>query len=88
MEDTETKITVSSINKINSFNMERIITVRGEPENICRAEAEVSAKLRQAYESDMNFMAVRYNFFFELVCCKKQQKKVSDQLLVCGIADL
>jgi len=57
MEDTETKITVSSINEINSFNMERIITVRGEPENICRAEAEVSAKLRQAYESDLNSMA-------------------------------
>merc|ERR1712223_1854883 len=57
MEDTDTKITVSSINEINSFNMERIITVRGEPENICRAEAEVSAKLRQAYESDLNSMA-------------------------------
>ena len=24
----------------------------------------------------------------ELVCCKKQQKKVSDQLLVCGIGEL
>jgi len=57
MEDTDTKITVSSINEINSFNMERIITVRGEPENVCRAEAEVSAKLRQAYESDLNSMA-------------------------------
>ena len=67
MEDTETKITVSSINEINSFNMERIITVRGEPENICRAEAEVSAKLRQAYESDLNSMAVRYDFFI-LIC--------------------
>jgi insulin-like growth factor 2 mRNA-binding protein 1 len=29
MEDTETKITVSSINEINSFNMERVITIRG-----------------------------------------------------------
>jgi len=56
MEDTDTKITVSSINEINSFNMERTITVRGEPENICRAEAEVSAKLRQAYESDLNMV--------------------------------
>ena len=58
MEDTDTKITVSSINEINNFNMERIITVRGEPENMCRAEAEVSAKLRQAYESDLNTMVV------------------------------
>lgn len=57
MEETETKITVSSINEINSFNMERIITIKGEPENICRAETEVSAKLRQAYESDLNAMA-------------------------------
>ena len=24
----------------------------------------------------------------ESVCCKKQQKKVHDQLLVCGIGDL
>ena len=58
MEDTDTKITISSINEINSFNMERIITVRGEPENICQAEAEVSATLRQAYESNLNSMAV------------------------------
>lgn len=57
MEETDTKITVSSINEINSFNMERIITIKGEPENICRAETEVSAKLRQAYESDLNAMA-------------------------------
>lgn len=56
MEDTDTKITVSSINDINSFNMERIITIKGEPENVCKAEAEVSAKLRQAYESDLNAM--------------------------------
>ena len=54
MEETDTKITVSSINEINSFNMERIITIKGEPEKICKAEAEVSAKLRQAYESDLN----------------------------------
>lgn len=54
MEETDTKITVSSISDINSFNMERIITIRGEPEKICKAEAEVSAKLRQAYESDLN----------------------------------
>lgn len=58
MEETDTKITVSSINEINSFNMERIITIRGEPEQICKAEADVSTKLRQAYESDLNSMPV------------------------------
>ena len=58
MEETDTKITVSSISEINSFNMERTITIRGVPEDISRAEAEVSAKLRQAYESDLNSMPV------------------------------
>ena len=60
MEETDTKITVSSINDINSYNLERIITIRGEPENISRAEAEISAKLRQAFESDINSLPVSF----------------------------
>ena len=28
------------------------------------------------------------NAYLEAVCCKKQQKKVPDQLLVCGIVDV
>ena len=67
MEETDTKITVSSINEINSFNMERIITIRGDPEKICRAEAEVSAKLRQAYESDLNSMPVSNVLMINLI---------------------
>ena len=63
MEETDTKITVSSINEINSFNMERIITIKGDPEKICKAEAEVSAKLRQAYESDLNSMPTQNVMF-------------------------
>lgn len=63
MEETDTKITVSSINEINSFNMERIITIKGEPEKICKAEAEVSAKLRQAYESDLNSLPTQNVMF-------------------------
>lgn len=69
MEETDTKITVSSINEINSFNMERIITIRGEPEQICKAEADVSTKLRQAYESDLNSMPVSRLQTF-LKCCQ------------------
>ena len=61
MEETDTKITVSSINDINSYNLERIITIRGEPENISRAEAEISAKLRQAFESDINSLPVSFH---------------------------
>ena len=53
MEDTDTKITVSSINEINSFNMERTITIVGAIENVSKAESEVSARLRLAYESDI-----------------------------------
>lgn len=57
MEDTDTKITVSSINDISSFNLERIITIKGTIPNMSRAEAEVSSKLRAAYETDLHAMA-------------------------------
>lgn len=51
-----------SINDINSFNLERIITVKGSIENMSKAEALISAKLRQSYENDLQAMAV--SFFF------------------------
>ncbi|XP_014209338.1 insulin-like growth factor 2 mRNA-binding protein 1 isoform X2 [Copidosoma floridanum] len=57
MSDTDTKITVSSINDISSFNLERIITVKGTIENMSRAEAQISQKLRQSYENDLQAMA-------------------------------
>ncbi|XP_044742663.1 insulin-like growth factor 2 mRNA-binding protein 1 isoform X3 [Chrysoperla carnea] len=63
MQDTETKITVSSINDINSFNLERIITVKGSIENMSRAEAQISAKLRQSYENDLQAMAPQSMMF-------------------------
>lgn len=53
MQETDTKITVSSINDINSFNLERIITVKGAIENMSRAESQISSKLRQSYENDL-----------------------------------
>ena len=52
-----------SINDINSFNLERIITVKGSIENMSKAEAMISAKLRQSYENDLQAMAV--SFFTE-----------------------
>ncbi|CAH1394685.1 unnamed protein product [Nezara viridula] len=58
MQETDTKITVSSINDINSFNLERIITVKGSIENMSKAESMISAKLRQSYENDLQAMAV------------------------------
>ncbi|XP_076327940.1 insulin-like growth factor 2 mRNA-binding protein 1 isoform X3 [Tachypleus tridentatus] len=57
MEKTDTKITVSSIHDVNSFNMERIISVVGNLENVCKAEQMISAKLRQSYENDLSAMA-------------------------------
>lgn len=57
MQETDTKITVSSINDINSFNLERIITVKGTIENMAKAEAQISAKLRQSYENDLQVLA-------------------------------
>lgn len=54
-----------SINDINSFNLERIITVKGSIENMSKAEALISAKLRQSYENDLQAMAV--SFFFNSV---------------------
>lgn len=58
MEQTETKITVSSsIHDVHSFNLERIITVKGKLENIGKAEQMISAKLRQSYENDLAAMA-------------------------------
>lgn len=69
MEDTDTKITVSSISDISSFNPERVITIKGAIPDISKAEAEViwektwadcwnidfkvSSKLRAAYETDL-----------------------------------
>lgn len=58
MQDTDSKITVSSINDINSFNLERIITVKGTIENMSKAESMISSKLRQSYENDLQAMAV------------------------------
>ncbi|KAG8223970.1 hypothetical protein J437_LFUL005583, partial [Ladona fulva] len=57
MQDTDTKITVSSITEISNFNLERIITVKGSIENMSKAEAMISAKLRQSYENDLQAMA-------------------------------
>ncbi|KAL1514273.1 hypothetical protein ABEB36_003556, partial [Hypothenemus hampei] len=63
MQETETKITVSSINDINSFNLERIITVKGSIDNMSKAEAQISAKLRQSYENDLQAMAPQTMMF-------------------------
>jgi hypothetical protein len=45
-------ITVSSINDLNSYNIERIISIKGELEQQIRALETIYAKLCLAYEND------------------------------------
>ncbi|XP_071527723.1 insulin-like growth factor 2 mRNA-binding protein 1 isoform X1 [Panulirus ornatus] len=63
MDDTSTKITVSSINDINSFNLERIITIKGNIEDIAMAENMISARLRTSYENDLQAFAPQSAMF-------------------------
>ncbi|XP_076662921.1 IGF-II mRNA-binding protein isoform X2 [Andrena cerasifolii] len=63
MQDTDTKITVSSINDINHYNVERIITVKGTIDNMSKAESMISSKLRQSYENDLQAMAPQSMMF-------------------------
>lgn len=53
MQQTDTKITVSSANFATQINLERIISITGILDNICRAEVLISQKLRQCFENDM-----------------------------------
>jgi len=45
-------ITVSSINELNSYNIERIISIKGEFDQQIRALESIYAKLCLAYEND------------------------------------
>nr|CAD7428004.1 unnamed protein product [Timema monikensis] len=58
-----TGLAEKSINDINSFNLERIITVKGSIENMSKSEALISAKLRQSYENDLQAMAPQSMMF-------------------------
>uniref|UniRef100_A0A9J8A2K0 Insulin-like growth factor 2 mRNA binding protein 2a n=1 Tax=Cyprinus carpio carpio TaxID=630221 RepID=A0A9J8A2K0_CYPCA len=51
-EETETKITISSLQDLTIYNPERTIIVKGSIEACCRAEVEIMRKLREAYEND------------------------------------
>lgn len=63
MEQTDTKITVSSLHDGSALHMERVISIKGKPEGVCRAEQLVSSKLRQSYESDLAAMAPQSMMF-------------------------
>jgi len=54
-------------NTIDSFNNERIFTVKGSVENMSKAEAQISARLRQCFEN----ISVRINKTFRFNMIKK-----------------
>ncbi|XP_053855766.1 insulin-like growth factor 2 mRNA-binding protein 1 isoform X1 [Vidua macroura] len=58
-QDTETKITISSLQELTLYNPERTITVKGCPESCCRAEQEIMKKVREAYENDVAAMSLQ-----------------------------
>ncbi|XP_052051599.1 insulin-like growth factor 2 mRNA-binding protein 1 isoform X4 [Apodemus sylvaticus] len=58
-QDTETKITISSLQELTLYNPERTITVKGAIENCCRAEQEIMKKVREAYENDVAAMSLQ-----------------------------
>ncbi|KAM4757160.1 LOW QUALITY PROTEIN: insulin-like growth factor 2 mRNA-binding protein 1 [Cyanocitta cristata] len=58
-QDTETKITISSLQDLTLYNPERTITVKGSPESCCRAEQEIMKKVREAYENDVAAMSLQ-----------------------------
>ena len=54
-QETSTKITVSSISDISSYNLERVITIRGSIPDISRAEAEVSRYCAEMFDLQIMF---------------------------------
>ncbi|XP_049416186.1 insulin-like growth factor 2 mRNA-binding protein 1 isoform X3 [Epinephelus fuscoguttatus] len=62
-QDTDTKITISPLQDLTLYNPERTITVKGSIEACCRAEVEVTKKLREAYENDIAAMNVSLHAF-------------------------
>nr|XP_023695898.1 insulin-like growth factor 2 mRNA-binding protein 2 isoform X1 [Paramormyrops kingsleyae] len=52
-QETGTKITISSLQDLTIYNPERTITVKGDIEACCKAEADIMKKLREAYDNDI-----------------------------------
>ncbi|XP_038174541.1 insulin-like growth factor 2 mRNA-binding protein 3 [Arvicola amphibius] len=55
-QDTDTKITISPLQELTLYNLERTITVRGSVETCAKAEEEIMKKIRESYENDIASM--------------------------------
>ena len=62
IQDTNTRITVSSVNDVNCFNPERVITIKGAIPDISRAEAEVTGSHHQFLFLSKRFLRVHVDF--------------------------
>uniref|UniRef100_UPI00358DFB08 insulin-like growth factor 2 mRNA-binding protein 3-A isoform X4 n=1 Tax=Myxine glutinosa TaxID=7769 RepID=UPI00358DFB08 len=60
-QETSTKITISSLQDLTLYNLERTITVRGTIDACCQAEEEIMKKIREAYECDVAAMSQQSN---------------------------
>ncbi|KAF0715612.1 Insulin-like growth factor 2 mRNA-binding protein 1, partial [Aphis craccivora] len=61
MSETNTDIFIPSITDITMdwFNYERICTIKGSIENICKAQAQISAKISQRFEKMSHYKLIR-----------------------------
>uniref|UniRef100_A0A3P8W5U6 Insulin-like growth factor 2 mRNA binding protein 1 n=1 Tax=Cynoglossus semilaevis TaxID=244447 RepID=A0A3P8W5U6_CYNSE len=55
-QDTNTKITISSLCDMTVYNQERTIIVKASLEDSCHAEIEIMKKVREAYDNDLAAM--------------------------------
>uniref|UniRef100_A0A8D3E151 Insulin-like growth factor 2 mRNA binding protein 3 n=1 Tax=Scophthalmus maximus TaxID=52904 RepID=A0A8D3E151_SCOMX len=62
-QDTGTKITISPLQDLTLYNLERTITVKGPLDACARAEEEVMKKVAESYDSDMAAMNVSPFYF-------------------------
>uniref|UniRef100_UPI00358DF609 insulin-like growth factor 2 mRNA-binding protein 1 isoform X2 n=1 Tax=Myxine glutinosa TaxID=7769 RepID=UPI00358DF609 len=60
-QDTETKITISSLQELTLYNLERTITIKGSIEACSLAESAIMKKVREAYENDLAAMNQQSN---------------------------
>uniref|UniRef100_A0A8D3D570 Insulin-like growth factor 2 mRNA binding protein 3 n=1 Tax=Scophthalmus maximus TaxID=52904 RepID=A0A8D3D570_SCOMX len=60
-QDTGTKITISPLQDLTLYNLERTITVKGPLDACARAEEEVMKKVAESYDSDMAAMNLQSN---------------------------
>jgi len=53
-EDTDTRITVSNVQEVPAMYPDRVITIKGSIDSMASSEGQISTKLRECYEKEMN----------------------------------